>query len=118
MGIFRSLFGAGRESAVPGVNAPELKQLLDTQEDILLVDVRSPFEYEHDGHIEGARLLPLQNLMQHVDELPQDKDIVVVCRSGNRSMVAGEQLMRLGYTRVKNFNGGMIAWQKAGFPTS
>lgn len=116
--MFQSLFGFRGGATVPGLNAQELAELLDSDEDVLLVDVRSPYEYEHDGHISGSRLLPLQALMQRVDELPKNQQIVFVCRSGNRSQVACEQLSRLGYGNVKNFNGGMIAWQMAGLPVS
>jgi rhodanese-related sulfurtransferase len=55
--------------------------------------------------------------MQRVEELPKDQPIVFVCRSGNRSQVACEQLSRLGYENVTNFEGGMIAWKRAGLPT-
>jgi rhodanese-related sulfurtransferase len=114
--MFQSLFGNRGRTAVPGLNAQELAALLESGEDVLLVDVRSPQEYEHDGHISGSRLLPLQALGARVDELPKNQQIVFVCRSGNRSQVACEQLVRLGYSNVRNFNGGMIAWRMAGLP--
>jgi rhodanese-related sulfurtransferase len=116
MGLFRGIFGGRPGTAVDGVNAQELYDLLQSDQDVLLVDVRSPFEYEHDGHINGSRLLPLQMLMQRAEELPQEKEIIFVCRSGNRSMVACEQMTQLGFSNVKNFDGGMIAWQRAGLP--
>ena len=116
MGLFQSMFGSRSGPGIPGVNASELNDLLDSKEEILLVDVRSPSEYTHDGHIEGVRLLPLQNLLQQAGELPQDQEIIFVCRSGNRSMVACQQMARLGYSNVKNIEGGMIAWQRAGLP--
>ncbi|MEJ2753515.1 MAG: rhodanese-like domain-containing protein [Chloroflexota bacterium] len=118
MGLFQSFFGRSSGS-IAGVNAVELNDLLqDSEKDILLVDVRSPSEYVHDGHIEGAQLLPLQQLMQGAAELPREQEIVIVCRSGNRSMVACQQLVQMGFANVKNFNGGMIAWQMAGLPVS
>ncbi len=116
--MFQSLFGSRGRSAVEGLNAQELAELLKSEDELLLVDVRSPYEYEHDGHIPGSRLLPLPALLQRVEELPRNQQIVFVCRSGNRSMVACEQLARLGYGNVKNFNGGMIAWQMAGLPVA
>lgn len=118
MGLFQSMFGSRSGPEIPGVNAAELNGLLDSKEEILLVDVRSASEYTHDGHIEGVRLLPLQNLLQQAGELPQDQEIIFVCRSGNRSMVACQQMARLGYSNVKNFDGGMIAWKMAGLPVS
>jgi rhodanese-related sulfurtransferase len=115
MGFFQSVFGSKGGSPVEGVNAGELNELLQSDADFLMVDVRSPMEYTHDGHIEGAKLIPLQELFHRPDELPQDKEIIFICRSGNRSMVACQQMARMGYS-VKNFNGGMIAWQMAGLP--
>lgn len=115
--MLQSLFGVRSASSVPQVDANELSELISKDNDLLLVDVRSPQEYQYDGHIEGARLLPLQVLMQRAEELPRDQPIVFVCRSGSRSMVACEQLNRLGYTNVSNFRGGMIAWKGAGLPT-
>jgi rhodanese-related sulfurtransferase len=118
MGLFQSFFGRSGGS-IDGVNAVELNDLLqDSDKEILLVDVRSPSEYVHDGHIEGAQLLPLQQLMHGAAELPKEQEIVIVCRSGNRSMVACQQLVQMGFTNIRNFNGGMIAWQIAGLPVS
>ncbi len=114
MGLFSSLFGSGPD--VAGINANELDALLKEGDPPILVDVRSAFEFDHDGHIAGARLLPLQDLMRHAGELPQDEEIVVVCRSGNRSMVACQQLQGMGFSKIKNFRGGMIAWSMAGLP--
>jgi rhodanese-related sulfurtransferase len=116
MGMLQGLFGSRSRTAVLGVNAQELKQIMDGDQEVLLVDVRSPYEYEHDGHISGSRLLPLPALLQRVDELPKNQEIIFVCRSGNRSLVACEQLLRMGFSQVKNFEGGMIAWQMSGFP--
>jgi rhodanese-related sulfurtransferase len=115
MGLFQSFFGPRGGSQIAGVNAGELNELLQGDDDFLLVDVRSPSEYVHDGHIDGATLLPLQELFHNPTELPADKEIIFVCRSGNRSMVACQQMAQLGY-KVKNFTGGMIAWQMAGLP--
>lgn len=115
MGLFQSFFGPRGGSPIAGVNAVELNDLLQGEDEFLLVDVRSPSEFVHDGHIEGAELIPLQELLHQPDALPKEKEIVFVCRSGNRSMVACQQMAQLGYT-VKNFTGGMIAWQMAGLP--
>ncbi len=99
------------------VDAYQLQEQISEDQNIVLVDVRSPQEYQYDGHIEGARLLPLQALVQRYEELPRVQPIVFVCRSGNRSQVACEQLERLGFNNVKNFRGGMLAWKRAGLPT-
>jgi rhodanese-related sulfurtransferase len=119
MGLFQSFFGKPSSGSIEYVNAAELNDMLqDGDKDILVLDVRSPAEYVHDGHIEGAQLLPLQQLAQKAGELPTEQEIVVVCRSGNRSMVACRQMAQFGFSNVKNFSGGMIAWQTAGLPVS
>jgi len=115
--MLQSLFGSRTTSLIPQVDAKELHQLIDNDKNLLIVDVRSPREYQYDGHIAGSRLLPLAALMQRIEELPQDQQLVFVCRSGNRSQVACEQLNRLGHDKVTNFRGGMIAWKRAGLPT-
>lgn len=115
--MLQSLFGSRSGSRIPEVDANELQGLINNEENLLLVDVRSPHEYEHDGHIVGSRLLPLPALMQRMKELPEDHPIVFICRSGSRSHVACQQMSQLGHTNVKNFRGGMIAWKRAGLPT-
>lgn len=82
----------------------------------LLIDVRTPQEFQNDGHIQGARLLPLASLPLRMDEVPQDQPIVLVCRSGARSRVAGERLVAAGYDEVFNLQGGMMRWRQAGLP--
>ena len=115
--MLQSLFGYRATSRVSQLDAFELYEKINEEENVLLVDVRSPHEYHYDGHIEGSRLLPLQALMQRVEELPRDRPIIFVCRSGNRSQVACEQLIRLGFDNVSNFKGGMISWKRVGLPT-
>jgi rhodanese-related sulfurtransferase len=119
--MFQSLFGhAGTTTRQPRpqiaqIGVRELHEQLEAGEAIALVDVRTPAEYEMDGHISGARLLPLAVLAQRQDELPQDRPIVVICRSGNRSQIACEMLARAGLTAM-NVSGGMLAWKRAGLP--
>ena len=114
--MLQSFFGTRTMSRILHVDAFELYELLNEDGNLLIVDVRSPQEYQHDGRIAGSRLLPLSVLMQRVGELPKDQPVVIVCRSGKRSLVACEQLNRLGFDNVKNFSGGMIAWKRAGLP--
>lgn len=87
---------------------------LDPQEWFFL-DVREPEEWEA-GHIEWARLIPLGELSDRVSELPRDKQIVTVCRSGNRSAQARDILLKLGFTTVTSMAGGMNEWQARGYP--
>lgn len=79
------------------------------------VDVREPDEYAA-GHVVGSRLIPLGQLSQHLAELPRDRAIVVVCRSGRRSGEAVQLLQQAGFGRALNLAGGMIAWHAADLP--
>ena len=112
-----SFFDLRTISLIQQVGTFELKELINKDNNLLIVDVRSPREYQYDGHFAGSRLIPLSALIQRVKELPRDQSIVFVCRLGKRSLVACEQMNRLGHNNVKNFRGGMIAWKKAGLPT-
>lgn len=114
--MLQSLFRTRTTSQIEQVSAEQLRDMMNDENSPLLVDVRSPREYEWDGHIAGSRLLPMSVLMERVTELPKDQDIVFVCRSGSRSNVVCEQLKRMGYDNVKNFRGGMISWKMAGLP--
>lgn len=82
-----------------------------------LVDVREPSEFDGIlGHIDGARLVPLATVKDSAASWPKDQDVVLVCRSGARSGKAAEQLVKLGFTRVMNLRGGMLAWNTADLP--
>ena len=101
-------------TAVKQINSHELYNLMAAQgSNLELLDVRTPGEYQHDGHIHGSRLLPLSSLMQRTSELPADKTIVCICRSGSRSYTACEMLAAQGF-EVINLSGGMIGWKRAG----
>ena len=86
------------------------------QEGAFILDVREPSEW-NDAHIEGATLIPLGELESRVDELPKDQEIVVVCRSGNRSAQARDLLLNNGFTQVTSMAGGLNQWKAAGYPT-
>lgn len=86
------------------------------QEGALLVDVREGHEYE-EVHAGGARLLPLSEFETRYEELPKDRPLVMICRSGARSARAGQYLLDHGYTDVVNLAGGTLAWAEGGLPT-
>ncbi len=96
------------------LNPVEARAKLAKNGKTFLLDVRQPFEYQSE-HIQGAKLIPLTELKQRINELPKDRAILVVCRSGHRSMIATQQLLVAGY-KAENIDGGMIAWNKAGLP--
>ncbi len=81
----------------------------------MLLDVRTAEEYA-EGHIQGALLIPVQELQQRISEVPKDKQVYVYCRSGVRSVRAAKMLVEAGYTRIENVQGGFMAWKDAGFP--
>lgn len=81
----------------------------------ILIDVRESYEW-HEGHIPGARHIPLGSLTQHLDKLDKTQEIVTVCRSGHRSMMAANALQRAGFTQVSNMSGGMMRWMLLQLP--
>lgn len=91
------------------ITVHQLKQMLDRQEDFLLVDVRNPDEFAI-SQIEGSVKLPLPELPQRFQELPQDKLIVLHCKMGGRSARALQFLRSQGYQKLKNVDGGINAW--------
>lgn len=96
------------------ITAKELKQLLDNNEKIFLVDVHIP-EQEH---LTGTDLFtPFDTVGDNLGKFPEDKDakIIVYCRSGNMSEEASAELVKNGYTDVSNLEGGIYSWQAAGY---
>jgi rhodanese-related sulfurtransferase len=79
-----------------------------------MLDVREPYEW-NEAHIPGAILVPLGELENRLGELPQDQEIVVVCRSGNRSAVGRDILLAAGFQEVTSMAGGMNYWKAAGY---
>lgn len=95
--------------ACPQITIPELKQRLFGYQDVQIVDVREVHEYR-DGHIEGSTLIPLGILPYRLDEVDRDKEVVLVCRSGNRSSEACQILRDRGFRNVKSLQGGLSSW--------
>ena len=92
------------------ITQEEAKNLMDTQENYIILDVRRQDEYA-EKHIPGAILIPHDEIEERAEKELPDKDqlILVYCRSGNRSKQASEVLERLGYTRIREF-GGINTW--------
>jgi rhodanese-related sulfurtransferase len=99
-------------SEVSHLDPEESKRRVDAG--ALLLDVRNPDEWQA-GHAEGAAWIPMQELAERQDELPTDRDIVVVCKVGGRSARVAEALVGAGY-EAANVAGGLEAWQEAGLP--
>jgi glyoxylase-like metal-dependent hydrolase (beta-lactamase superfamily II)/rhodanese-related sulfurtransferase len=83
--------------------------------DPFVLDVREPHEYA-EAHIPGAHLVPQAELALRLDEIPRDREILAVCRSGSRSLRAARFLKAIGYERVTNLAGGTQGWEQAGHP--
>ena len=92
------------------ITPQEAKGLIDTQADCIILDARAQSEYD-EGHIPGAIVIPHDEIGQKAEAMLPDKEqlILVYCRSGRRSKLAAEELVKLGYTNVKEF-GGIIDW--------
>ncbi len=97
------------------LSAKEGKELIE-KSDPLILDVRTPNEY-YGGHIENAKLIPLQQLEKRFSEIEnyKDKNILIYCRSGNRSTVASEILIDNGFKRLYNLRDGILGWEKSGY---
>ncbi len=101
------------------IDCATLRQQLESSEPPVVLDVREPEEFVGAlGHIRGSLLVPLDALERRLPKLAGyvDREIVVVCRAGARSRSAGGILEKAGFARVRNLTGGMLAWEKDGFP--
>ena len=114
--ISLSLFGLSackNDCNVPAYEqstAKEAKTIMDTETDFISIDARTTEEFA-EGHIENAILIPEYEIASRAEkELPDKEQLILVyCRSGRRSKIASEELVKLGYTNVKEF-GGIIDW--------
>jgi rhodanese-related sulfurtransferase len=93
----------------------EAKSLIETRNDLVLVDVRSPEEFQG-GSLPGATLIPFWDFAKGRYNLPKDKPILLICAVGGRSLACGQLLASQGYTEVYNLKGGLDAWQEQRVP--
>jgi adenylyltransferase/sulfurtransferase len=96
------------KNGIPQITVLELKQRLDAGEDLMILDVREPYEYQI-ANI-GGTLIPQNEVPQRLAEIDRNRKIVVQCRSGARSQRIAEFLAGQGYPNVKNLAGGILAW--------
>ena len=104
-----------KPASITNVTADEVYKMLSSNKDYFILDVRSKEEFDS-GHIEGAYLIPVSELENRLAELPQDKPIIVYCRSGSRSTSAANILLEKGFKEIFNMTGGITEWQSKGFP--
>jgi adenylyltransferase/sulfurtransferase len=98
----------GVKNGIPQITVKELKRRIDAGEDVQLIDVREPYEYQI-AQI-GGRLIPQNDVPQRLAEIDRDREVVVHCRSGARSQRIAEFLKQAGYPQVANLAGGILAW--------
>ena len=115
--ISLSLFGMtacggenNKTSTYEQITAEQAKTIMDTEKDYVIIDARTEEEFA-EGHIENAILIPEYEIAVRAEkELPDKEQLILVyCRSGRRSKIASEELVKLGYINVKEF-GGIIDW--------
>ena len=101
----------GGSATYEKISGAEAKALMDSESGYIIIDARTQSEYD-EGHIPGAILIPEYEISARAEKELPDKDqlILVYCRSGRRSKIAAEELVKLGYTNVKDF-GGIIDWE-------
>ena len=101
----------GGSATYEQISGAEAKALMDSESGYIIIDARTQSEYD-EGHIPGAILIPEYEIADRAEKELPDKDqlILVYCRSGRRSKIAAEELVKLGYTNVKEF-GGIIDWE-------
>ena len=100
------------------VGVSEFEDAILDNPDGFLLDVRTQAEWEQDGHLENATLIPHTELESREGELPNDNDalILLYCRSGNRSQDAAQTLLDMGFTNVMELETGINGWKSAGLP--
>ncbi|MFX1455692.1 MAG: FAD-dependent oxidoreductase [Promethearchaeota archaeon] len=105
---------------VSNISADELFERIGTEDEPpLMIDVRTPQEYQGPhGHIKNTKLIPLGELMNNPDVIKEykDEEIVAICHSGSRSMMAAQILAQAGFKDIRNLTGGMMLWHRKGYP--
>ena len=102
--------GEQKNNSYEQITPEQAKNIMDTETGYIIIDARTTEEFA-EGHIENAILIPEYEIAERAEkELPRKEQLILVyCRSGRRSKIASEELVKLGYTNVKEF-GGIIDW--------
>ena len=102
---------------IKSIDATELKKKLDNNDQIILIDCREQQEWD-EGHIKEAEFMPLSNWENEYSkyEDAKDKEIILQCRSGKRSMTLANHLEAKGFTNLTNLEGGILGWVESGNP--
>ncbi len=107
--MFKRLFDT--KGSITSITVQEAWERVKTPKTTaMIVDVRETWEFKQ-GHVRGARNIPLSQLGERLNEIPVDRDILLMCRSGNRSLQAAKFLQQQNVERVVNVSGGMLSWE-------
>jgi rhodanese-related sulfurtransferase len=98
------------------VDVAEARDLIGEKAALVILDVRTVSEFDS-GHLEGAINIPVEVLSSYLSSLNKDDELLVYCRTGNRSTTAVGILRENGYDQIYHMDGGIVAWNNAGFPT-
>jgi len=109
---FFSIFS--NHSNIHQLDPQQLQSMISQPSRPFLLDVRTPQEYQQ-AHINGAELIPLDELPKKMNRIPKNRAVICICASGSRSSAAASQLSAAGY-QVSNLRGGMMNWMRAGLP--
>jgi rhodanese-related sulfurtransferase len=114
--IFTSCSSDGEKNTIEQINVTEAQAR--AEKGVLFVDVRSEMEIKELAYdVKNIVHIPLGTLEDNLDKVAEDKEVILVCRSGGRSNKAATILLKNGYSKVANMEGGIMAWSKEGFPT-
>lgn len=115
-GYYFMKMGSGDDAEYGNVSVEEAKDLIDSNPGLVILDVRTEAEF-NDGHIEAAINIPVDDLGGRLSELNKGDELLVYCRTGNRSTTAVGILEDNGYTRLYHMDGGITDWTREGYPT-
>lgn len=102
-------------AALQNISATDMQRLVKQTPDIYLLDVRTLGEYTQ-KRIKGAHLIPIDQIEKRINEIPNNRPIIVYCETGVRSSLVGRYLERLGFNSVANLSQGIMGWQVRGYP--
>jgi rhodanese-related sulfurtransferase len=102
-------------AAMQNISATDMQKLVRQTPDVYLLDVRTLGEYTQ-KRIKGAHLIPIDQIERRINEIPNNRLIIVYCETGVRSALVGRYLDRLGYQSVANLSQGIMGWQVRGYP--
>lgn len=114
-GLLLAFASLAAAAVARNIDSPGAVALLKQRQDVYLLDVRTPEEYRQ-FRLANAHLIPIDQVMQRLGELPKDRPILVYCAVGSRSAQVFNYLARRGYPEVYNLDGGIYAWAQRGYP--